>query len=239
MTRREEYVKEYYESCMGEGQVDKEVEAVGLFLADNVKGKVLDCGCGPVPQVWAICMPDATEIAAIDLPQESIDFVKRKLVEKKDWYMKFYPYQKLIESAKGNLSSSYILNQVDKVKTVQQADMTKNIPFEDGHFDTVVSLYSLGVLRNEEELDNAIINMARVLKKGGKLLHVNTDGKNANSILPEYTWRGLPQASEILTPFLEKHGFSSITIKKVPLKDYEGERMYKYDAISLLSAVKS
>lgn len=234
---RLDYVKQYYEKCHGDGSVDKEIEEVGKFLAENVKGKVLDCGCGPVPQLWAICMPSATEIHAIDLPKESIDFVKNQIATKEKWYKTFFSYQEIVENIKGKLPDKYILNQIDKIKSVQQADMTKSLPFPENYFDMILSLYSLGVLRSEQELDKAIRNISKVLKKGGKLLHINTDGKNSNSILPEYTWQGLSQTIELIEPYLVKYGFDNVKVRKIPLKT-SSNSMYKYNNLFLLSAIK-
>ena len=73
------FVKDYYERDYGDGKVTSEIVDVGNFLAKNTSGKVLDCGCGPVPQIWVICMPKAEEIYAIDLPKESIAFVNKEL----------------------------------------------------------------------------------------------------------------------------------------------------------------
>jgi SAM-dependent methyltransferase len=233
---RKGYVKKYYD-WYAEGTVEKEVTTVALFLAKKTYGRVLDCGCGPVPQIWAICMPCATEIRAIDLPKESISFVKSQLRQKEKWYKKFYAYQKVVEKEKGKLPSDYILSQIAKLKSVQQADMTKPLPFPSNYFDTAISLYSLGVLKSEKELDHAVKNISRVLKPGGILLHINTDGQNSNLIVPEYSWNGLPQVSGILLPSLEKYGFTKIKVRKITLSN-KRDNMYKYGAISLLSAVK-
>lgn len=234
---RKEYVKWYYDACYGNGKIGKESEAAIKFLVNNATGKVLDCGCGPVPQIWAICMPDAIEIRAIDLPKESITFVKRQLSTKNKWYKKFYRYQQTVETIRGKLPKTYTLDQIKKIASVQQSDMTKKLPFKPAYFDTAMSLYSFGVLKNTEELDSAIKNISRVLKKGGKILHINTNGQNSNTTLPEYTWNGLSQTSETILSSLKKHGFTKIKVKKVALKR-DPKSTYKYDAISLLSAVK-
>ena len=114
--------------------------------------------------------------------------------------------------------------------------MTISLPFENNYFDTVISLYSLGVLKNKTELESAIKNIARVLKSGGKLLHINTNGENSNDVLPEYTWQGLSQTAEILTPILKDAGFKNIAAKETKIEAAEG--MYKYNVIVLLSAIK-
>ena len=235
-TSRLSYVKEYFDKNYGDGKADEEVEVVGKFLAENAEGKVLDCGCGPVPQVWTICMPKATEIHAIDLPQESIDFVKNELKHKEKYAKKFKAYQKIAKEIVGKIQEGYIEEQLNKIKSVQQADMSAKIPFEDNYFDVVASIFSLGCLNNEMELNSAIKEISRVLKVGGKFLHINTNGKNRNDILPEYTWRGLSQSSEILVPYLEKAGFNNIKIEKFKLK--ENKSIYKYGEIHLISARK-
>ena len=232
---RKDYVDRYYD-LFGDGSVDLEIKAVGDFLVRNVYGKTLDCGCGPVPQIWAICMPNATEIHATDVAKESVDFIKSKLENTDEWYGKFSNYQTIVEEVVGPLPKDYILNQVKKIKSFQVADMTASLPFENNYFDTAISLYSLGVLKNEIELKSAIRNIAGVLKSGGQLLHINTNGENSNDTLPEYTWQGLSQTAETLTPMLEKAGFKNIITKKVRIKEAKG--MYKYDTIVLLSAIK-
>jgi len=231
-----DYVKTYYENNFADGTVDDEVASVGLFVAQNAKGKVLDCGCGPVPQIWAICMPQMSELSAIDLPQESIEFVKEKINTVKDWYKVFRPYQSLIEDTYGPLGDSYIIKQVEKIKDIRQADMTQALPFLSRYFDTVISFYSLGCLRNEAELDLALSNIEKVLKVGGKFLYINTDGNNTNESLPAYTWRGLQQSNELVKRCLLAHGFDEIIERTIDLPP-NPDRMYSYSKLNLLSAV--
>jgi len=52
-----QYIEDYYESYAS-GEVDEETKIVGMFLVENATGRVLDCGCGPVSQLWAIFMPE-------------------------------------------------------------------------------------------------------------------------------------------------------------------------------------
>jgi SAM-dependent methyltransferase len=240
MSKRQDYVKEYFDKNYASGRTDKEVKVVGKFLAENVKGKALDCGCGPVPQIWAICMPKVKEIYAIDLPKESIKFVKKELKQRKKYSREFKSYKEIAEKIVGKLPKDYIINQINKIKSVKQADMSKKIPFDDNSFDIVMSIFSLGCLKNVKELKKAIKEISRVLKKGGKFLHINTNGKNSNEDLPEYTWRGLPQMSEILIPYLKKAGFSEVKLRKIKLNHNSSSyySMYKYNQISLLSAIK-
>ena len=162
---RKDYVQEYFLRNYGDGETGEEVKAVGEFLAKNVVGNALDCGCGPSPQVWAICVPHATEIHAVDLAPESVMFIKNALKNKNKYPKLFGNYQKIVEKVSSKLSKDYILKQIDKIKSVQQANMTKKLPFPDNYFDTVMSIYSLGVLQNISELNSAIKEMSRVLKK--------------------------------------------------------------------------
>ena len=230
---RKEYVEWYYKlhSC----PLDKEGKLVGTFLANNVSGRVLDCGCGPVPQVWALCMPRATEISAIDVVEESVAFVKANLATRNQRLDKFSCYAKIAESAIGNLPEDYTDKQIDKIKSIGVADMAKHLPFNRGYFDTVLSLYSLGVLKDKRDLEHAIENIAGVLKRGGKLLHINSNGTNRNDVLPEYTWKGLPQATSVLKPILERHNFNNIEVSTF---DVKSKSIYQYDKIYLLSAIK-
>lgn len=230
-----EYV-EYYYAAYATGKVDEEIQATGEFLLERASGRVLDCGCGPVPQLWAIFMPKMTELYAIDLPQESIDFVQKKIVIVHEWENNFTNYKNIVEEEIGSLPDNYILQQVSKIKSVMQADMTENIPFSANFFDTVLSLYSLGCLKNENELQSAVKNIANVLRQGGVFLHVNTNGENKNDVLPAYTWNGLDQSSVVLENLLKKEGFT-VSQKEVKLPRNE-ERMYSYDALSLLCATK-
>lgn len=238
ISSRKEYVENYFTNNYGNGWVDDEIEAVGKFLAKNVTGKALDCGCGPVPQVWAICMPLATELHAIDLAPESIPFIKKELKNKKIYAKIFVDYKKIVEKTSGKLPINYISKQIDKIKSVQNADMSKKLPFPDNCFDTVMCLYSLWVLKDESELYAAIKEISRVLKKGWKLLHINTNGQNRNDILPEYTYRGLSQTSDILIPYLKKTNFKNISLKELKLKWDRSSSMYKYNKISFLLATK-
>ncbi len=238
-TPRENYVKKYFKENYGDGKTDEEIEIVGKFLAENARGEVLDCGCGPVPQVWAICMPFATEIHAIDLAKESIAFVRNEIKNKEKYLKNFKDYKKIAEKITGKLAKDYILKQINKIKSVQKADMSKKIPFPNNYFDSVMAIFSLGVLKNKSELNTSIEEIFRVLKRGGKFLYINTNGKNSNNILPEYTYRGLPQLSTIILPYLKKAGFEEISIKKFKLKENKKDSMYKYDEISFLSAIKN
>lgn len=228
------YIQEYYERNYADGGLDQETTIVAEFLIEKVKGVVLDCGCWPVPQVWSICMPQATEIHAIDLPDESIDFVKEKIATVWQWAHTFSAYQKIVEKKCGPVPEDYIQQQVHKIKSLQQADMTKKLPFKNNFFDTILSLYSLGVLQNADELEQAIIHIKRCLKPQGKLLHINTSGKNSNIIVPEYTRRGLEQTTNLLEELLKKHGFSNITTKHIHI-DQKVDVMYTYDTVFLLS----
>lgn len=233
--RKYAYVQKYYDENYGNGFVDNEIKAVGKFLIQNTSGKILDCGCGPVPQIWSICMPAATEIHAIDLPIESIQFVKEKLNTVNKWASTFIPYQKIVTDCNVSIQKNYIKKQVRKIRTVIKANMIK-LPFAEKYFDTVVSLYSLGVLRNEKELKTSLIEIKRCLKLGGKLLHINTNGHNINNILPEYTWRGLNQTTKKIEEILNELNFKKIQVKTIKLKQTNG--MYKYNTIYLLSAIK-
>ncbi|MES2225834.1 MAG: class I SAM-dependent methyltransferase [Patescibacteria group bacterium] len=237
METPKEYVQRYYESYSN-GHVDEEIRATGTFLAQSVEGVVLDCGCGPVPQLWAIFMPHATEIQAVDLPEESISFVEEKLRTVEEWYGDFEEYKKEVETLEGLLPEDYILKQIQKIKGVQQADMSASLPFSDGYFDTVISLYSLGCLKDAAELERAITHIDRVLKPGGKLLHINTDGHNKNETVPAYTWNGIDQSSKEIERLLTARGFTDMHTaeQKLPA-DTSG--MYAYSAITLFSATKA
>jgi SAM-dependent methyltransferase len=230
-----EYIDKYY-NLYAYGEVDAEMEATGGFLIDQAKGRVLDCGCGPVPQLWTIFMPAMTELYAIDLPQESIDFVNKKISTIHEWAGDFEGYKSFVESRVGALPEDYISTQVSKIKSVSQADMVKALPFDDWFFDTVISLYSLECLKNEKELRDTIANIKRILKPGGTLLHINTNGENKNNVLPAYTWNGLNQSSTLLRELLEEQKFL-ITCEEVKLPQND-DSMYKYSKIYLMRAFK-
>lgn len=236
MTPAQEYVQKYYD-LYADGDIDEEMRIVGTFLAKNVRGVALDCGCGPVPQLWSIFMPKMKELYAIDLPQESIDFVKEKIKDQDAWIGKFGAYQGVIEKSFGKQPDDYVSNQVKKLASVQQADMSDVLPFPDNFFDTVMSIYSLGCLKNEAELKQALINIHRVLKPSGILLHVNTNGRNTNDSLPAYTWNGLDQTTARIEKELRMLGFSDITVSEIPTEQ-DPHAMYKYDSIMLLKATK-
>jgi SAM-dependent methyltransferase len=238
ISKRIKYVKEYYTHNYSGGFIDPEIKVVSSFLIKNVKGKVLDCGCGPVPQIWSIFMPKMTELYAIDLPIESIEFVNEKLKTFNEWENEFKSYVKLVQDKIPTLPNSYLKNKINKIISVQQADMTKILPFEDNTFDTVISLYSLGVLSNLDELERAIANITNKLKPRGVLLHINTDGHNKNDILPEYTWRGLDQTCNEIKSLLVKYGFDKIKITKKKINRLKGDKMYRYNSITLLRALK-
>ncbi len=237
MLNPHDYVQKYYD-LYADGGIDREMEIMGSFLAENVRGIALDCGCGPVPQLWSIFMPNLEELHAIDLPQESIDFVKRKMDHVSDWYRNFFTYQEIVEKRIGKLSSDYILKQVAKLKSIQQADMSSALPFPDQFFDTVMSLYSLGCLKSEDELRSAIANMHRVLKPGGTFLHINTNVNNKNDILPAYTGNGLNQTTSKIESELKNLGFFDIEVNEIYLGNPDENAMYKYDGVMILKARK-
>lgn len=235
-TPAEQYVERYYQGYIS-GPVDQERDAVGRFLIENAKGKILDCGCGPVPQIWAIFMPRMEEYYAIDVPKESIDFVKDKLAHIPDWYIGFDKYKKEVEKNIGPMPAEYVLQQFGKIRSVERADMSTELPFSPGYFDTSISLYSLGCLKSEAELEQATRNIKQVLKPGGSVLHVNTNGYNKNNDLPAYTWNGLSQSADLIRKYLEQEGFVGIVSQEVSL-DSDQHGRYTYDTISLLRATK-
>lgn len=236
METKQEYVQRYYD-LYSSGNIDAEMITTGSFLVRNAKGRVLDCGSGPVPQLWAIFMPEATEVHAVDLPEESVSFVKQKLEAVDEWQNDFSEYQRVVEQITGQQPSDYVRTQVQKLKTIRQADMAESLPFPDQYFDTAVSLYSLGCLKNVEELERAIENINRVLKPGGTLLHINTDGQNRNAVLPAYTWNGMDQSSDEIVRFLRERAYTDIQTSQEKLPQ-EASAMYKYGAVSLLLARK-
>jgi SAM-dependent methyltransferase len=233
-TAAEDYVNKYYNSYRG-GDLDTEMRVVASFLINNVQGKVLDAGCGPVPQLWALFMPDMTELSAIDLPQESISFVQKKISSVSKWKNEFLSYQRFTETLTSHLPEDYIEKQTKKI-SIQQADLTKKLPFIENYFDTVISLYSLGCLESEKGLQNAIENLHTALKPNGVFLHINTNGKNSNPFLPAYTWNGLDQTSLTIKKYLARVGFKNITIDEIPVDPQGG--MYSYNLISLIKATK-
>lgn len=233
---RLDFVTDYYNRNYANGKVNSEVEGTGSFLAKNVYGKVLDCGCGPVPQIWAICVPKASEIYAVDLPKESVDFVNKELKQKSKYAKLFEDYKKIVEKVEGKLPGNYILNQINKIKEVRQADMSKKLPFPDEFFDCVCCIYSLGCLENKKQLASSLKEIKRVLKKDGKFLHINTNGHFRNNILPAYTYRGLPQEPNLYSSFMKKVGFDKIKVSKFKMD--KADVVFNYNEISLISGIK-
>lgn len=236
MSQAKAYVEKYYD-LYSSGEMDGEMEIAAKFLIENVRGVALDSGCGPVPQLWSLFMPNMTELHAVDLPQESIDFVREKMAHVGEWWQNFVPYQKFTETIVGPLGEGYILEQCKKLKSVDQADMAKSLSFSENFFDTVMSLYSLGCLASREELSSAIRNLERVLKPGGIFLHLNTNGHNTNDLLPAYTWNGLVDTTDEIEKELQQRGFLEIEVKKIPLPKDPGS-MYVYDGMSMIRAIK-
>lgn len=236
--KEERYVKSYFQNIYGSGECDGESRIVCEFLSENAVGRVLDVGCGPVPQVWSVCMPEVEEIYAVDLPKESVDFAKQQIAKVGEWYKNFSSYQKVSENTLGDsFGERYIIDQVSKIQSVQVADVSKSLPFESNYFDRVLSLYALGCLPDERSLKKALSNIFRVLKPGGMILHINTNGQNSNKDLPEFTWNGPPVLSEIIVPYLKKAGFTDIEIKERSINHGEGHP-YAYNKIFFVSALK-
>lgn len=219
MSRKEEFEKyyKYYTGNTGDKTiVDAETSSVGETLCDNVYGNVLDLGCGNVPMAWAIFMKNAHEISAVDLPPESIDFIKEKLKEPEIIAREFTEYQDYLETyLNKKLGENYIENQIKKIKKLDVCDMSKSIPFDDEYFDSIVALFSMGCLKNPDEVTNALININRKLKTNGILIHTDTDGRNRNNILPEYYWKGLNMNCDDINNVAKDIGFELISQKKV------------------------
>lgn len=229
LSKRQEYVKMYYE-LYDDGSIITHIDNDTKFVADLLikyaKGKVLDCGCGTVPQMWSIFMPQSKLIYAIDLPKESIEFVKNKIKMVDEWKQRFELY--------AEYGNTEISKQISKLNTIQ-SDMTDKLPFQKSFFDTALSLYSLGTLPSENDLNKAISNISDVLKINGTFIHVNTNGYNSNEIVPEYTWRGLEQTTDIIKKYLQKNGFDIIETNSMKV---DGSSMYKYDEIHSILAIK-
>ncbi len=239
-TPRQKYVLEYYnrnyQSVVGDG-LDTETRVYANFLAKRVKGKTLDFGCGPSLHFNALFMAKATSIDGIDVVPENIAFTKKKIKSfKPDKYL-------VINHFMHSIDKNYSLTkQIKKIDKVLLADFTKPLPktLKAGGYDCVVSTFSLGCVKAVKQYEAAIRNIHKLLKKGGIMLVLNTNGKNRNKIIPEITYQGLDLGNEnhsYLQRYAKKLGFKDIkTItRKIP-KDRDA--MYKYNALLLTYAKK-
>lgn len=242
MGLRRDYVAEYYErnyrSVLHNG-VDTETKLSGEFLATHVKGKTLDFGCGPSIQFNALFMPFATRIDGIDIVPENIAFARREIAH-------FRPEQyKVVEEymrKSCKIKHYSALSQIKKIKRLIVADFTKALPpgLKKGSYDCVVSTYSIGCVRTMGEYKSAIQNLFDLLRSGGTMLCLNTDGQNRNAIIPEISYQGLAAGNEshdLLEHCAREIGFQRIVTQKKTIQQ-DADAMYKYSSLFFTSAKK-
>lgn len=235
VTARERYVVEYYEknyvSVLREW-IDEETRIHGKFLAAYVKGKTLDFGCGPSMHFNALFMANASSIDGIDAVPENIAFTRQKIAS-------FNPNEyRVVEEFMRKMKDDYSLEQqLRKIGRLIVADFTKPLPkvLEKSSYDCVVSTYSIGCVKTVTQYQAALKNAFELLKSGGFLLCLNTDGRNTNNIIPEMTCQGIDQGAALLTRYAKKIGFRDITKEKVKIAQ-SPDTMYKYSSLLLTTA---
>ncbi len=241
ITKRQKYIQEYYERNYGYALInglDEEIKAYGNFLITNIKGKTLDFGCGPSIHFNALFMPNATLIDGIDITPENITFTKAKI---KSFAPESY---KKIEGfiRKSGIKKYSTSKQIRKIRHLIVSDFTKKIPriLKPKSYDSVVSTFSIGCLRTVEGYESAIKNMFNLTKKGGRIIILNTNGMNANQIVPEITYNGLELANKshtYLQNYLKKLGCKNVRTKTVRIEPNLDE-MYKHSKLFLTHAEK-
>lgn len=229
MQNRYDYVKEYINQYKGEF-IDQEVKYFGKFLFHHVRGRVLDLGCGPTLHIWTFFMIQAKRIEGIDVVHESLKVFKDEIKHLGE----YKAYEEMIKH--DLLDSLYKLeNQIAKISRMRILDFTKPLPLPHNSYDVAIFTYSLGCVKNIEELDVAIKNAYDVLKTNGLLIIINTNGTNSSLIIPEYTWQGIPQKPSIFINHIKSNGFIS---PRLYTKKVNNSGLYKYNQVYIITALK-
>lgn len=233
---RKKYVKEYFENnyqcVIDDKEVDDELKFYGNILAKNVYGKVLDIGCGCSFHFNALFYPYATEIDGIDIVPENISFTKDKIKKFNSKHFKFL--EKYVREQTGCLTYS-VKEQIEKINKIEVGDFSaKNLfPERRGNYNSIISTYSLGCVKTEKQYAEALSNVYRLLKPNGLFIHLGTNGKNTNSIIPEITWNGLKtnnDGSRLLEKLSRKIGFREYKIFEKEIEQ-DKDSMYHYNKI--------
>ncbi len=205
------YIKEEY------GSITPETAFVGKLLFNNVKGKVLDFGCGPSLLYWAMFMQNATSIDAFDILSENIEYLKNLLVKSKkpeiyyklaDWLLTHglaaNPYSKK--------DKSLVMDAFKKIGKLKVANILKSLPFKK-KYDYVTEIGCIGCVNSESELLIAVKNMYARLKKDGSALFVNWLARRTDIAEEVPQFDGMaPISIAIFKKVFKKAGFRNIKL---------------------------
>ncbi len=243
MNEREKYVEDYYknnyESILIDNMIDDESLFYSQFLIKNVIGKTLDIGCGCSLQFNSLYMPYSSEIDGVDITAENIDFTIDKIKSfNHENYTLIGNYVKSL-----GIENYSTINQIAKINNIIQGDFTKPDFFFNRKecYDTIVSTFSLGCVKDENEYKQSLNNIQRLLKKNGCFIHLGTSGKNYNTIIPEMTYNGLNadnDGSGLLRKYFKDVGFNDIKIFEKEIIQSENS-MYNYDKIIIYLLLKN
>jgi SAM-dependent methyltransferase len=214
----ERYMREEYST------ITSETEFVGKLLFDNVRGRVLDFGCGPSLLYWAMFMHSAESIDGFDILPENIEYLKRILSQPE----KPAIYKKLADRLQNTLlkqnRKDLIKDCFAKINKLRSGDILKRIPFKKGYYDTVTEVGCIGCVNTEAELTKAVSNMRSHLKTGGTAVFVNwTDRKTPIAEeVPQFDG-AVPVTKTLFAEAFAKAGFRDIKLaykKNIPSSEF-------------------
>ena len=90
-------------------------------------------------------------------------------------------------------------------------------------------------MKNEDEYEKAIANMAQHLKPTGTALFVGTRGTSRSEVIPEYCYQGVQNTPDLLQRVLST-SFDQVEIQEVTLKKDESA-LFPYNSLLLCKAL--
>jgi hypothetical protein len=176
-------------------------------------------------------------------------FQSRNYEKYENWYVKAEFAQKILSSQKildigcadgrlvmelSNLGiesygidgSTYILNQANtKIKNrLFQVNLNGKFPFEDNHFDGIISLHTIEHVHN---LDNFMNELSRILKEEGKAWIVTPDTPKEKqnthdvNLKTQKEWKELFLKHGFIVKKQKQYGFLDMKGKLAPLRLYK------------------
>ena len=122
--------------------------------------------------------------------------------------------------------STYILNQANpEIKNkLLQVNLNEKFPFEDNHFDGIISLHTIEHVHN---LDNFMKELFRIMKEGGKAWIVTPDTTKAKQNPYDVNLKTLKEWKELFLQYgfivkkQKQYGFLDMKGKLAPLRLYK------------------
>ncbi len=135
-----------------------------------------------------------------------------------------------------DISQGMLKKAEERLKELSEANYTLsigsafNLPLEDGSVDVLMNNYMFDLM-SEEDMDKALVEFKRVLKKGGRLVLVNmTEGERLGSSIYSYIYNISPKTmggcrGVKLSDRLINNGF------KVATREYHQQMLFPSEVI--------